>query len=31
MNDITLFNKDGTILANSREVAEKFGKTIRQF
>lgn len=26
MNDITLFNQDGQILAGSREVAEKFGK-----
>lgn len=26
MSDITLFNKDGKILASSREVAEKFGK-----
>lgn len=26
MSDITLFNRDGKILASSREVAEKFGK-----
>ncbi len=26
MSDITLFNKEGKILASSREVAEKFGK-----
>lgn len=26
MNDITLFNKDGTILANGHEVAVKFVK-----
>ena len=26
MNDITLFNQDGRILASSREVAEKFSK-----
>lgn len=26
MSDITLLNKDGRILANSREVADKFGK-----
>jgi len=27
MSDITLFNKEGKILASSREVAEKFGKS----
>ena len=26
MNDITLFNQNGRILASSRDVAEKFGK-----
>ena len=30
MNAITLFNKDGTILASSREVAEKFGKNHKE-
>lgn len=30
MNDITLFNKDGTILASSREAAEKFGKNHKE-
>ena len=28
MNDITLFNQGGRILASSREVAEKFSKQI---
>ena len=30
MNDITLFNKDGIILANSREVTEKFDKNHKE-
>lgn len=31
MSDITLFNKEGKILASSREVAEKFGNLIIMF
>lgn len=31
MSDITLRNENGQILASSREVADRFSKTIKRF